>query len=151
MFIKPPHKNLWSDIWLARISSHSVVCLLTFLMVYKCFKTWCIFTYGRKYPKGNQSWIFSARTDAETETPVFWPPDAKNWLFWKDPDAGKNWRREEKGMDDRGWDDWMVSPTQWTWVWVSSGRWWWTGKSGVLQSMGSQRVGHDWVTEQQLK
>ena len=49
--------------------------------------------------------------------------------------------------DNRGWDGWMASPTQWTWVWVSSGRWWWTGKPGVLQSMGSQRVGHNWATE----
>ena len=47
----------------------------------------------------------------------------------------------------RGWDDWMASPTWWTWVWVWSGSWWWTGKPGVLQSMGSQRVGHDWATE----
>ena len=47
----------------------------------------------------------------------------------------------------RGWDGWMASPTQWTWVWVSSGSWWWTGRSGVLQSVGSQRFGHDWVTE----
>ena len=45
------------------------------------------------------------------------------------------------------WDGWMASPTQWTWVWVSSGSWWWTGKPGVLQFMGSQRVGHDWATE----
>ena len=49
--------------------------------------------------------------------------------------------------DDRVWDGWMASPTQWTWVWVNSGSWWWTGRPGVLQSMGSQRVGHDWVTE----
>ena len=49
--------------------------------------------------------------------------------------------------DKRGWDGWMASPTQWTWVWADSGRWWWTGKPGVLQSMGSQRVRHDWVTE----
>ena len=49
--------------------------------------------------------------------------------------------------DDRGWDGWMVLPTRWIWVWVSSGSWWWTGKPGVLQSMGSQRVGHDWATE----
>ena len=49
--------------------------------------------------------------------------------------------------DDGGWDGWMASPTQWTWVWVSSGSWWWTGKPGVLQSMGLQRVGHDWATE----
>ena len=50
-------------------------------------------------------------------------------------------------VDDRGWDCWMASPTQWSWVWVSSGSWWWTGKPGVLHSMGSQRVGHDWVAE----
>ena len=49
--------------------------------------------------------------------------------------------------DNRGWDGWMVSPTQWTWVWVSSGSWWWTGRPGVLQSIGSQRVGHDRVTK----
>jgi len=49
-------------------------------------------------PKGNQSWIFIGRTDAEAETPILWPPDAKNWLIQKDPDAGKDWRQEEKGM-----------------------------------------------------
>ena len=49
--------------------------------------------------------------------------------------------------DNRGWDGWMASPTRWTWVWVSSGSWWWTGRPGMLQSMGSQRVGHKWVTE----
>ena len=56
---------------------------------------------------------------------------------------------EEKGGEgeDKGWDGWMASPTQWTWVWASSGSWWWTGKPGVLLSMGSQRVRHDWVTE----
>ena len=49
--------------------------------------------------------------------------------------------------DDRGWDGWMVSLTRWTWVWVNSGRWWWTGRPGVLRFMGSQRVAHDWATE----
>ena len=49
--------------------------------------------------------------------------------------------------DDRGWDGWMTSPTRWTWVWVNSGSWWWTGRPGVLRFMGSQRVGHDWATE----
>ena len=49
--------------------------------------------------------------------------------------------------DDRGWDGWMASPTRWTWVWVNSRSWWWTGRPGVLQFMGSQRVGHDWATE----
>ena len=51
-------------------------------------------------PKGNQSWIFIGRTEDETETPVLWPPDAKNWLIGKDPDAGKDWRQEEKGMTE---------------------------------------------------
>ena len=58
------------------------------------------------HPKGNQSWIFIGRTDAEAETPVLWPPDAKNWLIWKDPDTWKDWRWEEKGMTEdkmAGW------------------------------------------------
>ena len=60
------------------------------------------------------------------------------------------WERLKAGGegDDRGWDGWMASLTQWTWVWASSGRWWRTGKPGVLQPMGSQRVRHDWATEQ---
>ena len=53
-------------------------------------------------------------------------------------------------VDDRGWDDWIASPSQWTWVWVSSGSWWWTGKPGMSQSMGLQRVRQDWVTELNL-
>ena len=55
--------------------------------------------------KGNQSWIFIGRTDVEAETPILWPPDAKNWLIWKDPDARKDWRREEKGMTE--WHHWL--------------------------------------------
>ena len=78
--------------------------------------------------------------------PILQPPDAKSWLIGKDPDAGKDWRWEEKG-NDRGWDGWMASPTQWTWVSVKPGSWWWTGMPGVLQFMGFQRVKHDWVTE----
>ena len=61
-------------------------------------------------PKGNQSWIFIGRTDAEAETPVLWPPDVKNWLIWKDPDAGTDWRQEEKGMREDemfGWHHWL--------------------------------------------
>ena len=50
--------------------------------------------------KGDQSWVFIGRTDAEAETPILWPPDAKNWLIWKDPDAGKDWGQEEKGMTE---------------------------------------------------
>jgi len=58
--------------------------------------------------KGNQSWIFIGRTDAEAETPIHWPPGAKNWLIWKDPDAGKNWRQEEKGMTEDEMAGWRL-------------------------------------------
>ena len=62
------------------------------------------------YPKGNQSWIFIGRTDAEAETPILWPPDVKKWLIGKDPDAGKDWRQEEKGPTEDemvGWHHWL--------------------------------------------
>ena len=60
------------------------------------------------HPKGNQSWILIERTDAEAETPILWPPDAKNWLIWKDPDAGKNWRQEEKGTTEDEMVGWQL-------------------------------------------
>ena len=99
------------------------------------------------HPKGNQPWIF-----------IHW----KDWCWrwnsntlatsreeltrWKRPWC---WRRLGAGGegDDRRWDGWMASLTPWTWVWVNSGSWWWTGRSGVLWFMGSQRVRHDWATE----
>ena len=96
------------------------------------------------YSKGNQCWIFTGKTDAEA--PILWPPDVKNQLMGKDPHAGKDWRQGGEG-DARVWDGWMASPTWWTWVWVGSGSWWWRWKPGVLQSMGSQRVRHDWGTK----
>ena len=98
------------------------------------------------YPKRNQSWIFTGRTDAKAEAPILWPLDGKSWITGKDPDIGKERKQGAEG-DDRGWDGWMASPTQWTWVWASSGSGWWTRKPGMLQSMGSQRVRHDWATE----
>ena len=70
------------------------------------------------YSKGDQSWVFIGRTDAEAETPILWPLHAKSWLIGKDPDAGRDWGQEEKGTREDGW---MASPTQWTWVWVNSG------------------------------
>ena len=65
---------------------------------------------------------------------------------WKRPWCCERMKAGGEG-GDRGWDGWMASPTRWTWVWASSGSWWWTGRPGVLQSTGSQRLGHDWVTE----
>ena len=97
------------------------------------------------HPKGDQSWVFIGRTDVEAETPILWPRDVKSW-HWKRPWC---WERLKAGGEgeNRGWDGWMASLTQWTWVWVNSGSWWWTGRPGMLQFMGSQRVGHDWMTE----
>ena len=96
------------------------------------------------HPKGDQSWVFTGRTDVEAETPVLWPPDAKSWLIGKDPDARRDWGQEEKGATEDEMAGWHH---QWTWVWVNSRSWWWTGRPGVLRFTGSQRVGHDWATE----
>ena len=96
--------------------------------------------------KWNQSWIFTGRTDAEAETPILWPPDAKNWLIGKYPWCWERLKVEGKG-GSREWDGWMASLTRWTWVWASSRSWRCTGKPGVQQSIGLPRVTHDWVTE----
>ena len=98
------------------------------------------------HPKGNQSWVFTGRTDVEAETSVLWLPDMKSWLIGKDPDSGKDWGQEGKGLN-RGWDGWMASPTQWTWFWVDSRSWWWTWRPGMLRFMGSLRVPPNWATE----
>ena len=93
-------------------------------------------------PRRNQSWIFVGMLKLKLQyfghlmQRTHWK---RRWC-WERFKAGG-------GQDDRGWDGWITSPTQWTCVWVSSGSWWWTWKPGVLQSTGSQRVGHDWVTE----
>ena len=97
-------------------------------------------------PKGNQPWIFIGRTDAEAEAPILWPLDAKNQLFGKDPHAGKDWGQEEKGWQRMRWLDGITDLMGMSFS--LTGRWWWTGQLGVLQSMGSQRVGYNWVTEQ---
>ena len=98
-------------------------------------------------PKGKQSWIFIGGTDPEADSSTL-----ATW--WEEPTHRKRpwwWERLKAGPegDDRRWDGWMASLTQWTWVWASSWRWWRTKKPGLLQSMGSQRVGHDRVIEQQ--
>ena len=98
------------------------------------------------HPKGNQSQVFIGRSDIEAEASnvlATWCEELnhlKRPLWWERLRAGGE-------GDNRGWDGWMATPTQWTWVWVDSGSWWWTGKPGMLWFMGSQRVGHNWETE----
>ena len=88
----------------------------------------------------------SRRIDAETL--ILWPSDAKSQLDGKDPDAAKAWEQEER-RGYRGWDGWMASLTQRTWVWRNSGRYWRIRKPGMLQFLGSQRARNNLVTEQQ--
>ena len=85
----------------------------------------------------NPEYLFIRRTDVEAEAPILWPPDAKSRLIRKDPDAGTDWRQEEKGMTENGMVVWHQL-TWWTWVWASSGRRLRTGEPGVLPSMGLQ-------------
>ena len=101
------------------------------------------------HPKGDQSlgvhwkdwyWSWNSKTLAT------W---CEKLTHWERPWC---WERLRAGEgDDRRWDGWMASPTRWTWVWVDSGSWWWTGRPGVLQFMGSQGVEHDWATELNLR
>ena len=94
------------------------------------------------HPKGDRSWkdwCWSWKSNTLATS-------CKELTHWKRPWCWERLRAEEEG-DDRGWDSWMTSPTQWTWVWVGFGSWCWTGRPGMLRFMGLQRVGHDWVTE----
>ena len=96
-------------------------------------------------PKGNQSWILIGKTNAEVKLQYFgtWYEEVTHW---KRPWCWE-WLKAGGEGEDRGWDGWMASPTQWTLGWASSVSWWWTGRPGMLQSMELQRVGHDWETE----
>ena len=87
------------------------------------------------HSEGDQSWIFIGRTNAEAETPNTLATWSEELTHWKRPWCWKRLKVGGQG-DDRGWDGWMALPTQWTWVWVSSRSWWWTGKARMLQSMG---------------
>jgi len=109
-------------------------------------KTWCFWTVVLEktlespldckeiqpvHPKGNQSWIFIGRTDAEAETPKLLATWCEELTYWKRPWC---WERLKVGGegDERGWDGWMATPTQWTWVWAISSSWSWTRRPGVL-------------------
>ena len=100
------------------------------------------------HPKGDQSWLFIGRTDVEAETPILWPPDAKSWLIWKTLMLWKTEGRRRRGQQSMRWLDGITDSMDMNLSKLQES-WWWTGKPGVLQSMGSQRVGHDLVTEQQ--
>ena len=130
------------------------------LLLYRARKNWCFWTVMLEktleslldckeiqpaHPKGNQPWIFIGRTDAEAETLILMATWCKEMTHLKRPWCWE-WLKVGGEGDNRGWNGWIASPTQWTWVWVSSGRWW-TGKPGVLQSMGLCRVRHNWATE----
>ena len=106
-------------------------------------------------PRGNKPWIFTGKTAVETEAPILWPLVVKRGFIGKKKKNKKPWCWERLRAggegEDRGWDGWMALPTQWTRVSVISGSWWWTGRPDMLQFMGSQRVGHDWMTELKWK
>ena len=125
-------------------------------------RNWCLWTVvlektpespldGREIEpvnlRGNH-WILIGRTDAEAEASVFWSLDENSRLIgspwcWE-------WLRAEGEEGIRGLDGWTASPMQWTRTWAYSRRWWGPGRPDMLQSMGSQRIGHDWATEQQI-
>ena len=122
-------------------------------------KNWCFWTVVLKktlesrldskeiqtvHSEGDQPWDFFGGNDAKAETPVLWPPHAKSWLIGKDSDAGRDWGKKKGTTEDKMR---MASLTRWMWIWVNSGSWWWTGRTGVLRFMGSQRAGHNWVTK----
>ena len=97
------------------------------------------------HPKGDQSWVFIGRTDADwnSNTLATWCGELTHW---KRPWCWERLRAGGEG-DNRGWNGWMASSTRWTWIWVHSGSWWWTGRPGMLWFMGSQRVRQDWAIE----
>ena len=124
-------------------------------------KNWCFWTVVLKktlespldckeiqsvHPKGDQSWVFIGRTDAEAENSSSLATSCKELTYWKRPLCWEGLRAGGEG-DDRGLDGWMASPTRWTWVWVDARSWWWTGRPGMLQFTASQRVGHDLATD----
>ena len=145
---------------------HLVKAMVFSVVMYGCeldykeswaLKNWCFWTVvlektlDRKEikpvnTKGDQSWIFTGRTDAEV--PIFLATWCNKLTHWKRPWFWERLRAGGEG-DDRGWDGWMASATQWTRVWVNSRGYWRTGKPGVLQSVGSQRVRHNLEAEKQ--
>ena len=113
--------------WTARRSNQSILKEISWSVLGVHWKDWC--------------WSWNSSTLATSREEL---------THWKRPWCWEGLGAGGEG-DDRGWDGWMASPTRWTWVWVNSGSWWWTGRPGMLWFMGSQRVGHDWATELNLQ
>ena len=118
------------------------------------FKLWCWRRFLRApWTARRSNWSTLKEISPEHWKDWFWSWNSNTLATWCEKLT--HWKRSwcweilKAGGegDDRGWDGWMASPTRWTWVWVNSGSWWWTGRPGVLWSMGSQRVRHDWATE----
>ena len=166
----PAKQETWVQSIFTRLFCFIVLCNVMFFSVvmYGCEldykeswvpKNWCFWTVVLEetlespldckeiqpvHPKGNQSWIFIGRIDAEAELQYF------GHLMWRADSLEKTLMLERLKAgegDDRGWDGWMASPTQLSWVWANSESWWWTEKPGLLQSLGSKRVRYDWATE----
>ena len=99
-------------------------------------KNWCFWTVGlMKILESLGQQDQTSQSSRKSVLNIYW----KDWC-WSSNILAIWW-------EDRGWEGWMASPTRWTWVWVDSGSWWWTGRPGVLQFMGSQRIGHNWAIE----
>ena len=124
-------------------------------------KNWCLWTVVLEktlenpldckeiqpvHPKADQSWVFMEGLMLKLKLQYFGHLICEKLTHLRRSWCWERLRAGGEG-DDRGWGGWMASPSQWTWVWVDSGSWWWTERPGVLWFMGLQRVGHDWVTE----
>ena len=147
-----------SHVWMYYSSSHVWMWELDYKESWVP-KNWCFWTVVLEKPWESLGWQGDPISPSKRSVlGVHW----KEWCWSWNSNTSANWCKELTHLKrpwcwerlraggeggNRGWDDWMASPTQWTWVWVDSGSWWWTGRSGVLQSMGSQRVKHNWATE----
>ena len=143
--------HTWCESWAMKKAEHQRI---------DAFELWCwrrllrvpldCKEIKRAHPKGNESWIFIGRTDAQTETPILWSPDVKSWLIRKDPDAEKDWGKEENEVTEDEtvrWHIWLNGYEFEQTLGDNEGQ----GRPDVLQVMGLQRVGHDLVTEQQQR
>ena len=132
--LKLPYKESWAQFW-------TVVLEKTLESPLNCKEIQPV------HPKGDQSWVFIGRTDVEAETPILWPPNAKNWLIGKDTDAGKDWGLEEKGTTEDEMVGWHHQHNGHGFGWtpgVGDGQ---GGLACCSSFMWLQRVGHNWATE----